>query len=96
MKLSESRITDLLQARPGWAYEDGALVRQFTFPAFPDAVAFITRLGFDAEASDHHPDLIVNYRRVTVRWSTHSEGGVTERDTAGVETADRIAARFGA
>ena len=96
MKLSESRITDLLRERPGWAHEAGALAREFTFPAFPDAVAFITRLGFDAEANDHHPDLVVNYRRVTVRWSTHSEGGVTERDFSGAEGADRIAASFGA
>ena len=70
---------------------DNALVRQFTFRGFPDAIAFVTRLAFDAEANDHHPDLAVSYKRVTVTWSTHSEGGVTEKDVAGARQADAIA-----
>jgi 4a-hydroxytetrahydrobiopterin dehydratase len=49
------------------------------------------RLAFDAEAADHHPDLLVSYKRVTVTWSTHSEGGVTEKDVAGARQADVIA-----
>ena len=70
---------------------DNALVRQYTFRGFPDAIAFVTRLAFDAEATDHHPDLAVSYKRVTVTWSTHSEGGVTEKDVAGARQADAIA-----
>jgi len=51
----------------------------------------ITRLAFDAEKADHHPDLVVSYRRVTVTWTTHSEGGVTEKDFAGAALADDVA-----
>jgi 4a-hydroxytetrahydrobiopterin dehydratase len=91
MKLSAQEIETRLQELPGWAVRDNALVRQFTFPGFPDAVAFVTRLAFDAEANDHHPDLLVSYKRVTVTWSTHSDGGITEKDVAGARRADAVA-----
>ena len=95
MKLTDNEITSRLSELPGWSYEKNALVRKFTFAGFPDAVAFVTRLAFDAEAADHHPDLLVSYKRVTVTWSTHSEGGVTEKDVAGVKQANAAATRFG-
>jgi 4a-hydroxytetrahydrobiopterin dehydratase len=94
MRLSEAEIATRLQAHPGWTCEGGALQRQFTFASFPDAIAYVTRLGFDAEAADHHPDVHISYRRVTVRWSTHSAGGITEKDFAGVRQSDIIAARM--
>lgn len=96
MVLSRTEIDARLKEHPGWTVDGAALVRQFTFPAFADAVAFVTRLGFDAEAADHHPDLVVSFRKVTVRWSTHSEGGVTDRDFTGIEQSDRAATRLGA
>ena len=71
---------------------EDALTRQFTFKGFPDAIAFVTRLAFDAEAADHHPDLQVSYKRVTVTWSTHDEGGVTEKDFEGARQANAVAA----
>ena len=95
MKLTDNDIKSRLSELPGWAYEKNALVRKFTFAGFPDAVAFVTRLAFDAQDADHHPDLLVSYKRVTVTWSTHSEGGVTEKDVAGVKQANAAAAHFG-
>ena len=56
------------------------------------AIAFVTRLAFEAEAHDHHPDMLVSFRNVTVTWSTHSAGGVTEKDVSGARQADRIRA----
>ena len=70
-------------------------MRKYTFAGFPDAIAFVTRLAFEAEAADHHPDLLVNFKRVTVTWSTHSDGGITEKDFAGVTQSDMIAAKIG-
>jgi 4a-hydroxytetrahydrobiopterin dehydratase len=64
----------------GWREDDNALVREFEFESFPAAVAFVDRLAELAESKDHHPDIDIRYRRVTVRWSTHSAGGVTDRD----------------
>jgi len=96
MKLPAEEIATRLRGLPGWTMADGALQRQFTFTSFPDAIAYVTRLAFDAEAADHHPDLQISYKRVTVRWSTHSAGGITEKDFAGVRRADTIAARTSA
>jgi 4a-hydroxytetrahydrobiopterin dehydratase len=91
MPLSSKDIAHRLDAAPGWRVEGDALVRQYVFASFPDAIAFATRLAFDAEAADHHPDLTISYKRVTVRWSTHDEGGVTDKDFAGVLQSDAIA-----
>jgi 4a-hydroxytetrahydrobiopterin dehydratase len=94
MPMTHDDIRSRLRNHPGWQLQGDAVARQFSFASFPDAIAFVTRLGFDAEAHDHHPDLLVRYRRVTVTWSTHDEGGVTERDFAGIEQTDRAAALF--
>lgn len=95
MKLPTTEVESRLARHSGWAVKGDGLVRTFPFNSFPDAIAFVTRLAFDAEAADHHPDLSVSYRKVTVTWSTHSEGGITEKDFAGVGQADAIATRLG-
>jgi 4a-hydroxytetrahydrobiopterin dehydratase len=86
--LTDHQVATALESLPGWTRDGDALVRQFTFASFPDAVAFVNRLVPHAEAADHHPDLLVSYKRVTVRWSTHSDGGITDKDVAGARMAD--------
>jgi 4a-hydroxytetrahydrobiopterin dehydratase len=81
---------------PGWTLADEAIHRKFTFRDFAEAVSFVVRVGFAAEAVDHHPDILINYKRVTLTFSTHSEGGLTEKDFAGAEEATKIALAFGA
>ena len=81
------RLTEL----PQWRLEGQAIVRQFTFAGFPEAVAFVSRLVPGAEAGDHHPDITINYRRVTLSFTTHSEGGLTDKDFAGAAAADQCA-----
>jgi 4a-hydroxytetrahydrobiopterin dehydratase len=95
-KIASDETGRRLQKLPGWKLDGNTITRQFTFAGFPDAVAFIVRLGFTAEAADHHPDLVVNYKRVTVTYSTHSAGGLTEKDFEGAGAATKIAAEMGA
>lgn len=64
----------------GWTEADRALERVFEFATFPDAIAFVNRIAELAEAEDHHPDIAIDYRKVTLRWWTHAAGGVTDRD----------------
>ena len=59
----------------------------------PEAIAFVDRLAPEAEAADHHPDILINYKRVTLTYSTHSEGGLTDKDFAGAAAADRLVSR---
>lgn len=89
--LSTGQIELRLRVLDGWRVERDAIVKQFTFAGFPEAVAFVNRLVPGAEAADHHPDITINYRRVTLAYSTHSEGGVTEKDFAGARMADGCA-----
>jgi 4a-hydroxytetrahydrobiopterin dehydratase len=89
---AQKRIGEL----PGWRLNGDTITRQFTFAGFPEAIAFVVRLGFAAESVDHHPDLLINYKRVTVSFSTHSEGGLTQKDFDGARSATEIAAAGGA
>ena len=89
--LSTDEIDRRLASLPGWSRTGSAIERQFTFGGFPDAVAFVARLVPGAEAADHHPDITINYRRVTVTYTTHSDGGITEKDVVGAQMAERVA-----
>jgi 4a-hydroxytetrahydrobiopterin dehydratase len=84
---AQARLRDL----SGWSLEGDAIKKQFVFEGFPSAVAFVQRLVPGAEAADHHPDVLINYKRVTLTYSTHSEGGLTEKDFAGARMAETVA-----
>ena len=71
-----------------WIEVDGALERAFELPSFAEAIAFVDRVAALAERENHHPDIQISYRRVTLRWTTHSAGGITDRDR---ELAERSA-----
>jgi 4a-hydroxytetrahydrobiopterin dehydratase len=89
--LPESEIARRLTELTGWTLDGKAIKKMFTFAGFPEAVGFVNRLVPEAEASDHHPDIQINYKRVTLSYSTHSEGGLTKKDFDGARMADRIA-----
>ena len=90
MKLSRTEAGQRLKKLTGWTLDGNAIRKQFTFADFPEAIAFLTRLVPGAQAADHHPDILVNYKRVTLTYSTHSEGGLTVKDFEGAATADRL------
>jgi 4a-hydroxytetrahydrobiopterin dehydratase len=80
----------------GWTRRGNEISKQYTFAGFPQAVAFVDKLAPEAEAADHHPDILINYKRVTLTYSTHSEGGLTEKDFIGAAMAERLAREQGA
>jgi 4a-hydroxytetrahydrobiopterin dehydratase len=89
--LSELDIERELRSLDGWALDGRAVRKQFAFAGFPEAVEFVRRLVPGCEAADHHPDITINYRKVTLSFTTHSEGGLTTKDFAGAKDADRLA-----
>jgi 4a-hydroxytetrahydrobiopterin dehydratase len=89
--LSPDEIYQHMSSLHGWTLDVNSIHKQFTFDGFPEAVAFVSRLVPGAEADDHHPDVTINYKRVTLTYSTHSEGGLTDKDFAGAAMADRVA-----
>jgi 4a-hydroxytetrahydrobiopterin dehydratase len=88
-RLDDAAISDWLTAHPGWRREGDELRRRFERPSFADAIAFVVRVGFLAEAANHHPDLDVRWRSVDVALTTHDAGGLTALD---LDLAESIAA----
>ena len=91
MKLSQADIDQRMKTINGWTLQGDEIRKQYTFKDFVAAIAFVNRLAPIAEAADHHPDILINYKRVTLTYSTHSEGGLTEKDFVGAATADELA-----
>jgi 4a-hydroxytetrahydrobiopterin dehydratase len=69
-----------MQLPDGWIDSRGGLERTFELPSFPEAIAFVSRVAEAAEAANHHPDITISYKKVTLRWTTHSAGGISDRD----------------
>jgi 4a-hydroxytetrahydrobiopterin dehydratase len=93
-RMSADEVEAALEKLPGWTKDGDAIRRQFVFDGFASAIAFVVRVGFDAEAADHHPDVLIsNYKKVTLTFTTHSAGGLTKKDFAAAEKADAVFTR---
>ena len=77
---SESQVQNELAALSGWQLRDGRLRKQYQFRTFLRAIAFVNAVAYLAESAGHHPDVTINYNKVTLRLTTHSKGGLTDRD----------------
>jgi 4a-hydroxytetrahydrobiopterin dehydratase len=92
-RLSDAEVSVALNKLPGWSVDDDQLVKTYSFSTFPDAVAFVTRVADVAEDMGHHPDILIQYSAVTMRLSTHSEGGITDKDTQLARRLDGLLGR---
>jgi len=91
--LASAEIQAALAHLPGWAFERDALAKNFQFKTFREAMGFMVRVAFEAEAMNHHPEWTNVYNRLAVRLSTHDAGGkITAKD---VELAGRMEKVFG-
>jgi 4a-hydroxytetrahydrobiopterin dehydratase len=88
-RLNDAEIDERLTGLNGWERSGDAIVKQFDNGDFKGSVDFVNRLTPVAEEMNHHPDLEISWKTVTVTISTHSEGGLTEND---FELARRIEA----
>lgn len=78
--LSEEQVQAGLAKLDGWELRDGRLRKQYTFRTFLRAIAFVNSVAYLAEGAGHHPDITINYNKVTLRIITHSAGAITDRD----------------
>jgi 4a-hydroxytetrahydrobiopterin dehydratase len=78
--LTAHEIATHLGALPEWRIEEGMLTRTFTFQDFPAALAFVNRVGEQAEEAGHHPDIDIRYNQVRLGLLTHDAGGLTAKD----------------
>ena len=89
--LTDVELEAFLAEREGWTSAGNAIHRDFVFPGFPAAIAFVDRVAERAEAARHHPDIEIHYNHVLISLSTHDAGGVTERDVAAAADVDAAA-----
>jgi 4a-hydroxytetrahydrobiopterin dehydratase len=80
-RMTQDQIKERLPALPEWEIRDGLLTKTYKVRSFAHGLLFISAVGQFAEAANHHPDVSLHgYSHVTVQLSTHSEGGLTEKD----------------
>jgi len=92
--LDDDALDAALADLPGWSRDGDVLVRTIRCRNWTDAIAFLDAVAAEAERRDHHPDVCVtDYRDVTFRLTTHSEGGITDRDVSLARRVDELAAR---
>ena len=94
--LSEHEIAASLRSVPDWRREGDWLVRTIRCDTFRAAVALVSRVADAAEAADHHPDIEIKWRQVTLRLTTKASHGLTAKDVAMAATIDRLAGPRGA
>jgi len=89
--LAASKIHTALQSLAGWKFKRDALVKTFKFGSFREALSFMVRVGFEADAMNHHPDWTNVYNRVEIRLNTHDAGDkVTGKDIALAQQIEKI------
>jgi 4a-hydroxytetrahydrobiopterin dehydratase len=89
-KLSDGAIRQALGSLPGWEHTEEGLRKKWEFGSFPEAVRFVDRLVQPAEAAQHHPNIMIVYRWVTLILTTHDEGGVTQKDVDLARTIEAL------
>ena len=95
-RLDDAAVRAGLAALPAWSLEAaapvGTLVRSARFAGWLETIAFVNALAWVCHREDHHPDLAVGFDRATVRFTTHSAGGLTERDLRLARLVDELLA----
>ena len=87
--LTNEEVSGLLQREPLWALCEGKLVREWKFPDFVAAPAFVNRVAVLAEEAKHHPDIDIRYNKVKLGLVTHDAGGITASDASMAERLSR-------
>jgi len=92
--LSNDAIRQRLGKMQGWSYQGNDLQKKYTFKSFLPGIEFVNQIAQAAENAGHHPDITINYNVVGISLSTHSEGGVTEKDFDLAGKIDQIHAKL--
>lgn len=88
--LADDVIETFVSAHPDWTWADDSITRIYEFDDFGESMGFVTRVALAAEKADHHPDIDIRWNRVTLTLSTHSAGGLTQKDLDLADVADGL------
>lgn len=88
--LDDEQIKAHLQKVPGWKHEDGMLKKTYEVDDFKASLAFVNQVGDLAENADHHPDILIQYNKVSLSLVSHDEGGITGKDFSLAEEIEKL------
>lgn len=89
--LPDQDVDGFVEAHPGWLHTGSEISRTYELGDFNESMGFVTRLALEAEKADHHPDIDIRWNKVTLTLSTHSEGGLTQKDLDLAAAIDELA-----
>ena len=89
-RLTDDEVRERLEGLNGWEMDEGTIKRLFKTPSFPASMILANTVAQLAEAAQHHPDMKISYRKVSVKLITHSSGGLTEKDFALARQLDAV------
>ena len=90
-KLTDSEISSALTQLAGWKRNGDALVKQFELPTFARNIEVVSAIAKQADQMDHHPDMLIQYSKLTCTLSTHDAGGITARDVELAKAIEKLA-----
>lgn len=88
--LSLGKIQELMAELKDWSLESNAIVKEYQFESFKEALGFVNRVGEIAEKSNHHPDIMISFTTVRLTLTTHEAGGLSEKDFAVAKDIDAV------
>ncbi len=93
-KMNAEQVQTAMMAAPDWAETGGQIHRTFQFKDFVEAMKFVNKVAEQAEADQHHPDVLIRWNKVTLTLSTHDAAGITAKDFALASKSDAFAKLF--
>ena len=92
--LTTKQLSVHLKTAPNWTKRAQTIVRTFQFEGFLNAIDFVNRIARKAQENNHHPDIDVRFNKVTLKLTTHDEGGITEKDFSLARQCDEVFSKF--
>jgi 4a-hydroxytetrahydrobiopterin dehydratase len=88
--LTAKQVSLHLKTVPCWSKRAQTILRTFTFDGFENVIAFVNRVARKAQKFNHHPDIDIRFNKVTLKLTTHDEGGITEKDFSLARQCDEV------
>ena len=92
--LTAKQVSLHLKAVPDWSKRARTILRTFEFKGFLEGIDFVNRVARKAQKANHHPDIDIHFNKVTLKLTTHDEGGITEKDFSLARQCDEVFSKF--
>jgi 4a-hydroxytetrahydrobiopterin dehydratase len=92
--MTTEQVSRHLKTVPNWSKRARIILRTFTFEGFQESIDFVNRIARKAQKSNHHPDIDIRFNKVTLKLTTHDEGGITGKDFSLARQCDEVFSKY--